>query len=112
MLYLRGMTLNDEEKRFIAYWERNRNRKKRMIWQLATGLPLAVLLVGGIFVTYFSGWYTRAMMMINWNSSGVLVVMLALLLIVVFVVSFSARHRWEMNDQRYQELIAKREKED
>ncbi len=99
--------LNEEEKRFIAYWEQNRNRKKRLIWQLAAGLPLAALLAGGVFISYFSRWYTRAVMMINWNSSGVLVVFVALVLIVAFVVSFSARHRWEMNDQRYRELITR-----
>ena len=97
--------LTDEEKRFIAYWEENRNRKKKLIWQLAAGLPLAIFLSGGIFITYFSDWYTRAVMMINWSASGVLVVLAGLLLIVVFIVVFSARHRWDMNEQRYRELL-------
>lgn len=102
--------LNKEELRFIEYWEQNRNKKKRLIWQLAAGLPLAALLAGGIFVTYFSKWYTRAVMMINWNSSGVLVVFVALVLIVVFMVVFSSKHNWDMNEQRYRELIAKKDK--
>jgi hypothetical protein len=33
------------------------------------------------------------------------------LLIVIFIVIFSARHRWDMNEQRYRELQAKRESE-
>ncbi|MFM2137797.1 MAG: hypothetical protein RJA57_104 [Bacteroidota bacterium] len=99
-----------EENRFIAYWEYHRNRKKRLIWQLATGLPLAAVLAGGILVLYFSGWYTRAAMQIRINPSGVLVVLAALLGLMIFVVVFSARYRWDMNEQRYRELIAKRDR--
>ncbi len=102
--------LNKEEIRFIEYWEQNRNRKKRLIWQLAAGLPLAALLAGGILITYFSRWYTRAVMLININSSGVLVVFVALVLIVVFMVVFSSKHKWDMNEQHYRELIAKKNK--
>lgn len=100
--------LSDEEKCFVDYWEQNRNKKRRYIWQLAAGLPLAMVLAGGIFISYFSDWYTRAVMQINWSASGVLVVLSGLILIVVFVVVFSARHRWEMNEQRYQELLKKK----
>ena len=99
--------INEEEKQFIRYWEENRHRKKRILWQLAAGLPLGTLLAGAIFMNYFSGWYTRATMQINVESSGVLVVLIGLLLIVIFVVIFSSRHKWEMNEQRYRELRAK-----
>ena len=102
--------LTEEEIGFIGYWEQNRNKKKRLIWQLAAGLPLAAVIAGGIFITYFSGWYTRAIMMINLSSSGVLVVLAGLILTVVFVVVFSARHRWDMNEQRYRELLSRRDK--
>lgn len=102
--------LTEEERNFIGYWEQNRNRKKRLIWQLAAGLPLAALLSGGIFITYFSQWYTRAVMIISLNHSGTLVVLIGLLLTVIFIVVFSARHRWEMNEQRYRELVSKQKK--
>ena len=39
------------------------------------------------------------------DNSGTLVIMIALLLIVIFMVVFSARHKWELNEQRYQELL-------
>jgi len=100
--------LTPEELKFMEYWEQNRLRKRRLIWQLAGGMPLGVLLAGAIFVNYFSGWYTRADMQIRISSSGVLVVLAGLILIVVFVVVFSARHRWEMNEQRYKELLQKK----
>ena len=104
------MMLTEEEGSFIGYWVQNRNRKKRLIWQLAAGLPLAALLSGGIFITYFSQWYTRAVMIISLNHSGTLVVLIGLLLTVIFIVVFSARHRWEMNEQRYRELVSKQKK--
>ena len=99
--------LTTEEKNFIEYWDRNRNRKKRLMWQLASGLPLGAFLALTILVNYFSGWYKRAAMEININTSGILVVLVAIILIIVFMVVFSARHKWEMNEQRYKELKAK-----
>jgi protein-S-isoprenylcysteine O-methyltransferase Ste14 len=102
--------LNEQEKGFIDYWEQNRLRKKRLLWQLAAGLPLGALLAGTIFLNYFSGWHKRAEMKLWANSSGSLVVIIALLLIIIFVVVFSSRHRWEMNEQRYKELVAKKDK--
>lgn len=101
--------LTPEEKNFLLYWEQNRNRKKRLMWQLAAGLPLGAVIAGAILVNYFSGWYKRATMEINVNASGILVVLAALILIIVFVTVFSANHRWEMNEQRYRELKAKEE---
>jgi len=100
--------ITEDEKRFIAWWEQNRQNKKKALWQIATGLPLGVFLAVAIFLNFFSTWYRRASMEVNVNSSGVLVVLIGLVLIVVFVVVFSAYHRWEMNEQRYQELINKK----
>ncbi len=101
--------LTAEEKKFINYWEQNRNRKKRLLWQLAAGLPLGVFLSVAIFVTYFSQWYHRAVMVINVNHSGTLVVLIGLILIVIFMVVFSGHHNWDMNEQRYKELMAKKD---
>ncbi|MFN8289555.1 MAG: hypothetical protein U0U70_04825 [Chitinophagaceae bacterium] len=103
--------LTEEEKSFMVYWEQNRNRKKNLIWQLAAGLPMALLVAGGTFLAYFSDWYKRAVMVINWSASGVLVVLIGLIGIVVFIVVFSARHKWDLNEQRYRELLIKQEKE-
>lgn len=96
--------LTEEEKRFLAYWEENRDRKNNLRGQLAAGLPLGVVLAAGIFIAYFSGWYKRAAMMIRLSASGVLVVLTGLVAIVLFVVVFSARHKREMNEQRYREI--------
>jgi uncharacterized membrane protein len=106
--------LTDEEARFIKYWEANRLRRKRGFRQWAVGLPLAVVVVMAIFINFFSGWYKRADMELRsqaQTSQGGLipVVIAAALLIVVFITIFSIRHKWDMHEQRYQELLAKKE---
>ena len=102
--------LTSEEKRFIDYWEHNRILKRRVLKQLSVGLPVAVLFVVAIFVNFFSGWDKRAQMIINTDPSLIIVVMIAALLIVIFIVIFSVRHRWDLNEQRYKELLSRREK--
>lgn len=101
--------LTKQEEDFIEYWEQNRMRKKRVFRQLAVGLPFGVFLAAAIFINFFSGWYKRADMMLHTQSSLVLILLVAALLIVVFVTVFSARHKWEMNEQHYNELLARKD---
>ena len=108
MFYFCRHMLSEEEKNFIVYWEYNRTRKKKILRQLAVGLPLSVVLVIAIFINFFSGWYKRADMEIRSSASLILVVVIAALLIVVFTTVFSVRHKWDINEQRYQELLVKR----
>lgn len=104
------LTTRDEN--FIKYWEVNRLRKKKVIKQLSVGLPLAVVLVVTIFLNFFSGWYKRADMARSEEAPTlILVLLIGALLIVVFVVIFSARHRWEMNEQQYKELLSRRDRQ-
>ena len=101
--------LTEEEKNFVEYWENNRLRRKKFIRQLALGLPLGVAFVILIFFNFFSGWYKRAAMELNTDTSLFPVLLIAAVLIVVFVSVFSARHKWDMNEQRYKELMAKKD---
>lgn len=102
--------LTNEELNFIEFWEKNRLRQKRVFKQLAVGLPLSVALVIAIFVNFLSGWYKRAEMMINTDPSIILVLIIAALSIVIFISVFSVQHRWDMNEQHYKELVAKRDR--
>jgi len=104
--------LTQEEKDFIEFWEKNREKRKKVSKQLFIGLPFAVLFVAAILISSLSGWYKRAAMTINVNSSSVIILLLASLLIVVFIVIFSVRYRWEMDEQRYLELKAREKKSD
>lgn len=111
MFYFCRHMLSEEEQQFVEYWEFNRTRKKKILRQLAVGLPLAVVLVVAIFVNFLSGWYKRADMEIRSSASLILVIIIAALLIVIFTTVFSVRHKWDINEQRYQELMAKRSRE-
>jgi membrane protein YdbS with pleckstrin-like domain len=109
VINLQRMLTPDEEK-FVEYWEANRLSRKKVLKQLYVGLPFASLLVIAIAINFFSGWYKRADMEIRSDSSVILVVIIAAILIVVFTTVFSVRHKWEMNEQFYRELLAKRDK--
>jgi uncharacterized membrane protein len=100
--------LTPDEEKFVEYWEANRLSRKKVLRQLYVGLPFASLMVIAIVVNFLSGWHKRADMEIRSNSSLVLVVVIAGILIVVFTTVFSVRHKWDMNEQLYRELLAKK----
>lgn len=99
--------LSKEEKEFLHYWQENRLKKKRFLKQFSIGLPIGVLIVAGIFLNLLSGWYKKADMIVRSNSSLIPVIVIALILIAVFFAIFSSRHKWEQNEQRYEELKQK-----
>ena len=101
--------LTAEEEKFVAYWAENRLRKRSVWTQLAVGLPLAAGLVLSIAINFLSGWYKRADMQIRTDSSIIMVLLIAVVLIVIFITVFSARHRWDVNETRYRELLARRD---
>jgi uncharacterized BrkB/YihY/UPF0761 family membrane protein len=104
-----GNMLTEEETRFIKYWEKARGRKKRSFRQLALGLPLGVIIVVLIFANFLTGWFKRAEMMIRTEPSLIFVMLGAALLIVTFIAVFSIYHKWDRNEQLYQELLAKKD---
>ena len=102
--------LTEQEEAFITYWAANREKQKRTFRQFLLGIPLALLFVVPITLNFFSGWYKRATMMRNTQDFNPGVLLLALILIVVFIAIFSRKFRWEQNEQRYTELLAKKER--
>lgn len=102
--------LTEEEKQFVTYWEVERLRKKKLLRQLSVGLPLSSVLVLAIVINFLSGWYKRADMEIRSSSSLIIVLLVASAGIVVFTTVFSAKHKWDINEQRYQELLKKQDK--
>jgi len=101
--------LTEDEKRFVASWEIDRLRKKKLIRQLSVGLPLSSVLVLAIVVNFLSGWYKRADMEIRSSSSLIIVLLVASIGIVIFTTVFSAKHKWDINEQRYQELLKRKD---
>lgn len=102
------MLLPDEEK-FVTYWETNRIKEKSFFRQISLGFPLGLLIGSGIILNIVSGWYTRANMVAN-SQSTPLVLLIAVAVIALFCSVFYKRHRWDMNEQRYKELLYKKQK--
>ena len=101
--------LTTEEEKFLAYWKENRNKEKSFLRQYSLGLSIGMILGIAILLNFVSGWYTRATMVAN-SQSTPLVLIVAVILIAVFFSVFYKRHKREMNDQRYMELMIKKEK--
>ena len=99
--------LTEEEKDFVRYWEANRLNKKRFLRQFSIGLPLSVGMVLVLFINLFSGWYKKADMELRSNSSVLIVILIAVAAIAVFITVFSSKHKWDQNEQRYNELRVK-----
>ncbi len=99
--------LSDEESRFIEYWKTNRLKQKKVFRQFLLGIPVALLFVIPIVINFFSGWYKRAAMMANTTDFNPGVLLVALLIIVGFIAIFSRRFRWDQQEQRYIEILAR-----
>jgi hypothetical protein len=101
--------LTQEEERFVEYWKRNRLQEKKTMRQLLIGLPVGLTFALGIVAAFTSGWYQRAEMAAYSNSSP-FVFLAAIAGIIAFIAIFSKKHKWDMNEQRYLELLHKQNK--
>ena len=102
--------LTTDEKKFLEYWEKNRLGDKNSFKQFRYALLIGVGLAALILLNFASGWYARATMVANSQSTPI-VIIIAIVAIVIFWSVFSSRHKREMNEQRYQELLFKQKKE-
>src|SRR5262249_4496871 len=103
--------LTKEETAFIDYWEKNRLRRKKTVRQFLLGIPIGLLFVVPILLNLMSGWYKRANMEANSTDFAPRVLIVALLLIVAFTSIFWQRQKWDQFEQRYRELLARRDRE-
>lgn len=93
----------------MTYWSVQRLKKKQFLSKLSIGLPLAVIIAVALIVNFLSGWYEKADMILRGQSSVIIVVLIAAIGIVVFITIFSARLKWEQNEQYYAELSHKKD---
>jgi hypothetical protein len=100
--------LSEKEKEFLKYWEENRVKEKSLLKQLFPGLPIGLCIGCAILLTLDSGWYERANMIAETESSPT-VLFIAIVAIVAFTGFFYKKFRWEMNEQSYKELKLKDE---
>lgn len=102
--------LTQEDELFLQYWGQNRLKKKRLMFQLSAGLPLGVGIVLSIFVNLLVGWYGRAQMEFFSANGGLLItLMISALMIIGFTIYVSSKHRWDINEKRYLELLSRKQ---
>lgn len=102
------MDLDDEQ--FFDYWTKNSLKQKSSSRAFLVGLSAGFAIGVGVIVTTFSGWFPRATMVANSKMSSV-VLFIAILLISVFIAVMYRKFKWEMQDQRFMEIIAKKNKQ-
>jgi hypothetical protein len=104
--------MNERERLFVEYWERRRDREGEISFQLLSGLPFGFLFSTPILLVLLSGrwWYKRADMVANAQMSP-WILAIAVFFIAFFVAVFYKRHQWEMKEQQYREILARREKQ-
>lgn len=103
--------LSAQEEKFLDYWEKNRDKEKKLLRQLFIGLPIGLLLGIGIMASLSSGWYERADMVAN-SQLNPNVLTIAIVAIAVFTGIFYKKYRWDMNEQHYRELLARKQAEE
>jgi hypothetical protein len=97
------------EEEFWLYWKENRIREKHSARIFVRGLS-AGFAVGALVVAFiFSGWYERATMVANAKMSA-LVLFIGIMLLSFFSAFFYRNYYWEMQEQRYLEINAKKNK--
>jgi membrane protein YdbS with pleckstrin-like domain len=101
--------LTPEEEKFVQYWQEQRHHKKAFLKKFSIALPAISLLAILFFANFLSGWYGRADKELRRHSSLVIVILIAVIAIVVFILIFSARHKWEQNESDYETLIRKKD---
>lgn len=103
--------LTAEEQRFVDWWKSNRELEKKAFRKLSVGLAAGFMFACAIILSIVSGWYKRANMA-AFSSFNPFVFLIALTAIIWFITWFYNQHRWDMNEQRYKELLAKKKRTD
>jgi hypothetical protein len=105
------MSITEEERKFIDYWEVQRDKERKLMNQLMFGLPIGILFSVPLIINFFLGkfWYKRADA-VGLSQFSPTILILAVLLITVFVALLNRRFRWEKLEQQYLEIKAKEKK--
>lgn len=101
--------LSKKEESFIQYWSENRLQQKKSFNQFLKGLSFGLTIGSGIILTIAIGWYQRANIEAN-SSLNPIVLLLIIIIISIFMAFLYKNHQWEMKEQQYLELLAKKKK--
>jgi uncharacterized membrane protein YbjE (DUF340 family) len=111
-----AVMLTEKEKEFINWWELHGQHQKKSIRQWITASPMAigtsVSIILLVVISRQFGWFRRANTNLNSEASSVvLIIILALIGFILFSSYFTSKHRRDINEQYYRELIARRDAE-
>jgi hypothetical protein len=102
--------LTKDEKLFLEYWEKNREKEKRFMRQLAGGMPVGLIFALPVLLAViFHNWYKS---MIYISDAQLIVIIIGVLGIAVFFAVFRMKFKWENNEQLYKELKFKEYQDD
>ena len=102
--------LSARERAFIEYWKSARENEATFLRKLMGGLPLAMVFGLPIIIAvllvyiYFPEWYAK----LAASEGSFIAILIAVLVIIFFFSYFRMQFKWEMNEQLYKELLAKR----
>lgn len=97
--------LSQDNETFLSWWAANREKEKTSKRPFLLGLSTGFAIGAAIIITLQTGWYTRANMEANSKMSSI-ILLLAILMISFFMAFFYRKFKWEMQEQRYRELLA------
>jgi len=101
--------ITKEEKSFIEYWEKNRDKNKKIWRRFLYGSPWGLIFALPILIAViFHDWYKN---MVVISPSLITLIIIAVIGIAVFYTVFSMSFKWDRNEQIYKELKFK-EKQD
>jgi len=103
--------LSEKERAYISYWQDNRDKQKKNTVQFIIGLSVGLSIGAATISLLASGWYIRANMEAN-SKLNPTVLAVIIISIAVFMAYMYRRHKWEMQEQQYLELLAKKRKEE
>ncbi len=103
--------LTQKEAAFLKYWEANRERHGKLLYQLLTGLPLALFFgfaYWGVMelLVYFNA-FPRAGMKYNAFGAYGNTIIIAIIIFGVFFSVFTKKFNWEKREEKYKEFVAK-----
>ena len=103
------MLYTEDEKKFIEYWEKNRDYQATIRYQLFFGLPFGILFSLPILINFLMGrfWYKRADA-VGLSQFNPIVLVLAVMIISVFIAIVNRKFRWEKLENQYLELKARK----
>ncbi len=105
--------LSQKEIEFVNHWNTVRLEHSSFGSKMKRGLPMAILfsmpILFSVAAVYFFSpeWYTK----VGQKASGsFLPIFIAVFICILFFAYFRMHFKWEMNEQLYQELMAKENK--